>query len=200
MLEEQISFINEHDTRDEIFESTDIPTRNSLDQGKNSSGKRLIEIMSDANLLCLNGRKLGDTIGRLTCHEYNGSSTVDLALCSWDIYNQIQYFKVLDPVWYSDHCPIQLTIQTEKFFEEQPIDMDQFENLSDYYIWTPDGTKRFKEELESVEIQKRFRDKVLFFCDGKQSNTADTSTENFEDILKDIAKKTLIQKKSKERF
>ena len=121
LLEEQISFINEHDNRDEIFESIDIPTRNSLDQGKNSSGKRLIEIMSDANLLCLNGRKLGDTIGRLTCHEYNGSSTVDLALCSWDIYNKIQYFKVPDPVWYSDHCPIQLTIQTENFFEEQPI-------------------------------------------------------------------------------
>ena len=57
LLEEQISFINEHDNRDEIFESIDIPTRNSLDQGKNSSGKRLIEIMSDANLLCLNGRQ-----------------------------------------------------------------------------------------------------------------------------------------------
>ena len=129
MLEEQISFIDEHDNRDEIFESVDIPTRNSSDQGKNSSGKRLIEIMSDANLLCLNGRKLGDTIGRLTCHEYNGSSTVDLALCSWDIYNQIQYFKVLDPVWYSDHCPIQLTIQTENFFEDQPIDMDQLKTF-----------------------------------------------------------------------
>ena len=77
--------------------------------------------MIDANLLSLNGRKVGDTIGRLTCHEYNGSSTVDLALCSWDIYNQIQYFKVLDPLWYSDHYPIKLTLQTENSSKNNPL-------------------------------------------------------------------------------
>ena len=40
--------------------------------------------------------------------------------------------------------------------------MDQFENLPDYYIWTPNGAETFRKELESVEIQKRFRDEVLF--------------------------------------
>ena len=92
--------------------------------------------MNDTNLICLNGRKIGDTMGKLTCHEYNGSSTVDLALCSWGLYDQIQYFQVLDPVWYSDHCRIKLTLQTENFSNEEPVDMEQFEGLFEHYIWT----------------------------------------------------------------
>ena len=40
--------------------------------------------------------------------------------------------------------------------------MDQFGNLSDYYIWTPDGTEKFWNEIESVDIQNYLEIKSYF--------------------------------------
>ena len=71
----------------------------------------LLEIMNENTLLILNGRKTGDTLGKFTCHEHNGSSTVDTAITSWEIYDKVQYFKVLDLVWFSDHCPVQFLLK-----------------------------------------------------------------------------------------
>ena len=170
---EQLSHISESNTNEEILESIDIPSNTLLDGNTNSSGKKLMQIMNDTNLICCNGRKMRDTIGKLTCHEYDGSSTVDLALCSWDFYDQIQYFQALDPVLYSDHCPTKLTLQTENFSNEEPVDMEQFEGLFEHYIWITKGAEKFKHELELKETQNRFEKEVLQFCDGRYYNYAD---------------------------
>ena len=57
-----------------------------------------------------NGRTLGDLQGKLTCHEHNGSSTVDYAVVSEHMNKYIKKFQVLDPSVGSDHCPIELEI------------------------------------------------------------------------------------------
>ena len=67
------------------------------------SGKKLMNLLNEGSLISLNGRKLENTSGNLTCHQYNRSSTVDLNIASWDLYDKVQYFRVLDTVWYSDH-------------------------------------------------------------------------------------------------
>ena len=82
-----------------------LPQRNAQDIKTNTYGTKLLNLCSTSNLVILNGRKLGDLGGKLTSHQYNGSSTVDLSLCTRDIYYNITHFRVLDPVWFSDHCP-----------------------------------------------------------------------------------------------
>ena len=61
----------------------------------------------------LNGRTIGDTIGKPTFHGYNGSSNDEYCICSADFMNSIRYFKVLDfDVTFSDHCPILVNVQS----------------------------------------------------------------------------------------
>ena len=57
-----------------------------------------------------NGRTLGDFQGKLTCHEHNGSSTVDYAVVSEHMNKYIKKFQILDPSVGSDHCPIELEL------------------------------------------------------------------------------------------
>ena len=82
-----------------------LPERNSQDIKTNTYGTKLLSLCSTSNLVVLNGRKLGDLNGKFTSHQHNGSSTIDLSLCSRDTYSKITHFRVLDPVWLSDHCP-----------------------------------------------------------------------------------------------
>ena len=58
------------------------------------------------NLKILNGRKIGDLIGKYTCHHYNGSSTVDYIITETDLFDKVRYFQVLPLTLFSDHCPI----------------------------------------------------------------------------------------------
>ena len=42
----------------------------------------------------------------MTCYKPNGTSTVDYALASVDLVNSVNFFKVLDPSYLSDHVQI----------------------------------------------------------------------------------------------
>ena len=101
---------------EENFQDIEILGKNFQDGISNTSGNKLIRILNENTMLTLNGRKIGDTLGRFTCHQYHGSSTVDLAIVSWDLFHKIQYFKVNEPVWFSDHCPIQLSIESILYY------------------------------------------------------------------------------------
>ena len=96
----------------------------------------LLEIMNENTLLIFNSRKTGDTLRAFT---YHGSSTVDTAITSWEIYDKVQHFKVLDPVWFSDHCPIQFSVETDQYIFEEEIDMSKFQELEQCFHWTPEG-------------------------------------------------------------
>ena len=59
----------------------------------------------------INGRKFGDSDGKKTCHQWNGSSTVDYMIADTSIYTLIQTFQVKDILSHlSDHCAISATI------------------------------------------------------------------------------------------
>ena len=93
-LQEECYYLDHiEDDNFETFIKIDLPLLNFTDLVPNTSGRQLITLMNDHSLVSLNGRKLGDTIGKLTCHEHNGSSTVDLALASWSLYEQIHFLK-----------------------------------------------------------------------------------------------------------
>lgn len=57
----------------------------------------------------LNGMIKSDTEGAYTFISHNGASVIDLAIISYDLYNRVSSFQILD--WeYSNHFPIELTL------------------------------------------------------------------------------------------
>ena len=120
----------------------------------NQSGKKLMDLLNESSLISLNGRKLGDTSGKLTCHQYNGSSTVDLNIVSWDLYDKVQYFRVLDPVWYSDHCPVEMSLSIGHILNQIPINRDDFVPLDQDFQLSEEAAYQFSEMLQSQPIQQ----------------------------------------------
>ena len=192
--QEELIFIDS-DCEDQNYLNTiEIPNRISQDKKSNTSGNMLSEIMNANTLLTLNRRKTGDTLAKFTCHEHNGSSTVDTAITSWEIYDKVQYFKVLDPVWFSDHCPIQFSVETDQYIFEEEIDMSKFQKLDQCFHWTPEGQKQFSQMLESSKIQDRFQKEIIDSI--PQNNNPTLVTEKIEKIFLDIARESLTPKKN----
>ena len=92
--------------------------RNSEDKTINVRGKDLIETCKLNDLLILNGRMTGDIFGKLTSHNWNGSSVVDYCLASYRIFDRISKFSVGKYIpWLSDHCLISTTLNFGVIFD-----------------------------------------------------------------------------------
>ena len=169
-----------------------LPVRTFMDPISNQSEKQLMELLNESSFLSLDERKLGDTSGKLTCHELNGSSTVDLSIISSDLYDKIQYFRVLDPVWFSDHCPIEMSLRIGHNMDQMPIDRNEFIELEQDLQWSEEGSFCFSKMLGSKPIQDRLNDEVPDkYRIGSDPNLA---VANFDKTMYDIAKECLITK------
>ena len=72
----------------------ELPQRSNYDKVANRYGNLLLELCVSSGLRILNGRMVGDTLGKFTCHKYNGSSTVDYTLATENVIQDIIYFCV----------------------------------------------------------------------------------------------------------
>ena len=90
--------------------------RSNQDQHKNSYGEKFIELAVTSKMKILNGRILGDLLGKYTYIGYNGISTVDYVLGSENLLmkNFIHSFQVEELTLLSDHRPISVTLQYNK--------------------------------------------------------------------------------------
>ena len=62
-------------------------------------------VYTETELRSFNGRTLGDLEGKLTCHKWNGSSTVDYGIVQNSLFREVDFFRVLDLTGHlSDHC------------------------------------------------------------------------------------------------
>ena len=133
-----------------------MPSRRSHDMVVNTYGRKLLELCKCSSLRLLNGRKLGDSLGKFTCHEYGGSSTIDYMLTNPSLYEHIQYFKVND--WlghFSDHCAIECGLD---------IEIAHVENVKCKitprpcrYKWYEESPSIFKQTLLSGDIQEHVK-------------------------------------------
>ena len=76
----------------------------------NECGKRLLELCISSNLRIMNGRFIGDSMGRFTYYSTLGASTIDYGICDKSILNLIKHFSVFPLTEYSDHCQIAFSI------------------------------------------------------------------------------------------
>ena len=147
--QETLTFINNENEQepDQKFERVELPHRSFQVTEKNTSGRKLIQLLNESNLISLNGRKIGDTSGKFTCHQYNGSSTVDLGVVSWELYDKVQYFKVLQPLRFSDHCPVKIYLEIGSLVEEGKINFDEFVDLEQTFEWSENSSAEFSKIL-----------------------------------------------------
>jgi hypothetical protein len=85
----------------------------------NEYGKYVIELCPEAQLRILNGRTIGDSVCRITYHNYIGASIDDYCICNSSFLQNIVSFNVGDfEPTFSDHCPIFVKILS-RFSEKQ---------------------------------------------------------------------------------
>ena len=99
---------------DYVLENDMLLPRQNRDSKVCGFGRELLDFCISSRTRILNGRCLGDLQGSFTCHQYNGSSTVDYALVDEDIIDDIAYFKVHGfRSDLSDHCMISLGFKAQ---------------------------------------------------------------------------------------
>ena len=112
---------------------------------------RLISLCIASGLKVLNGRILGDTKGKLTCHKWNGSSTVDLGLAHFSLFKNIQYSLVHDFFEHvSDHCMISMGLAIN--FQKRPgLAREEVGTRIPYPIkWDAETAIHFTESFKSL--------------------------------------------------
>ena len=81
-----------------------------LYQKTNEYGKSVIELCTEAQLRILNGRTIGDSVGRITYYNYIGASIDDYCICNSSFLQNIVSFNVGDfEPTLSDHQASTLT-------------------------------------------------------------------------------------------
>ena len=124
-------------------------TRSSQDFTVTKQAKDLLDLGNKSQLVILNGRKLGYTEGKYTCHEYNGSSVVDIIAASYDLCPKIKYIQVLDPVWYSDHCSLVCALDAKIYKSQQENDsaQDNLNKIPQKFKWDENVANLFEKEI-----------------------------------------------------
>ena len=165
--------------------------RFSQDKTMNTRGRKLMAIINKAHLFILNGAGRGDIDGKFTCHEYNGSSVIDLCIVSRSVANRTKQFKVLDPVWYSDHCPIQITISSPMMptWNNENLSDNNTGDVRESYIWNEEGANKFSVLMNSPENIR----KINKFCGDNYTNVEE-ATDALSNIIKEVAEKSLRKK------
>ena len=126
--------------------------RNSEDKiPTDNRGKKLLEICKSLNLFIVNGRKTGDSFGKYTSFQWNGSSVVDYVIASQTLFNEIIFMKVGNFVpWISDHCAthFQIALHNPEIWENLSK-QTTFEYSS--LFWGSDISKKFTNALKEYE-------------------------------------------------
>ena len=120
------------------------------DKNANTIGKHLADLCMINNLKILNRGKIGDFLGKYTCHHYNGSSTVDYIITETDLLDKVRYFQVLPLTLFSDHCPIIANIEI-KSINSKSKNTDQKYRIKSpsYFKWDINSKQKILKYLNS---------------------------------------------------
>ena len=169
-----------------IFDSP-ISKRTNQDQTINDRGLALIDLCISAQLRILNGRKLGDLNGDLTCYKHNGSSLVDYCIVSELLYDKINYFEVSNHLSdLSDHCMISCQIKRIKYgVTHDKNNQLKLTSIPIGYRW---NSERFSDALNS-DLTKDLISKFM-----ETGACTDENVKCFNEIIYSIANRSLLKR------
>ena len=171
--------VDDSDIAIPIFVDDSIPTRLSQDKVLDVRGKHLLELCIQSQMRILNGRSLGDTIGKFTCHTYNGNSVVDYSIVSEAIYHDVVYFHVEQfEGTLSDHCMITTLLEIQN-----PISITQ-SRINLYKIikptkWSDRVQSIFMENINNKASEAKL-DELTTNC---SSNNVEKTVESLSEFL-----------------
>ena len=96
-----------------------------------------LNFCKSTGLRILNGRTdLDKNIGKFTCVNSQGSSSIDFVTCRSDCFKYIKQFYVNEPNIVSDHCVVNFVLQA--YVDIDSISLNSDDNLVDshfMYVW-----------------------------------------------------------------
>ena len=141
------STINIHDMPLELLTNSQKP-RNNSDKKTNVDGNELIDLSIAHKLTILNGRTIGDLLGKKTYICRRGTSVIDYALATQHIKNNIYAFRIGDYTAYSDHRPLHIKIAfTKKFTAVKTTYI--FDKFPDRFKWNDEQIQHYQTSLNA---------------------------------------------------
>ena len=179
--------------RDEFFISNADrfvpPVRNTKDKIVNSYGRKLIDTCISHNLKIVNGRASGYLLGKYTCYNVKGSSTVDLFITSDALLSNIIQLKVSTPRFRSCHCMVNMTMKVDQLVIEEPT----LHEFPPNFVWNNLYKRHFIEQLQNKDIIIQL-DKLNNYI--KNNTDIDYAVEKFKEIMFSVAEKSLPKRRS----
>ena len=129
----------------------------------NRHGSRLIDFCKTTDLIIFNGRLGHDHgLGEFTRDDTTGRSVVDYAIRSPVIFNQVDFFKVLDKVPESDHRPLSISHSINYHCDnDKQIEEPEWQ-VTHKYIWHKDSLSQLPHTM-CDETSQLFHDDL---CDS----------------------------------
>ena len=158
--------------------------RNSLKRNTKTDdfGRSLLDMCISSQCRILNGRTLGDTEGKPTSYQYNGSAVVDYSIISQSLINHISYFKVEEFTIHSDHSQIttclnlNISRQEDKLGRPPPVGLK----------WSKLTEKLFQEKIISPDIERLLQNVQLTIRENNAEGINEAASE-LSSIFKQIS-------------
>ena len=136
--------------------SREVKQRKNFDENLNSHGKSLLDLCRAFDLNILNGRTLGDSLGKATYHGKTGTSVVDYIITDQSLLQSVNYFLVNQPSLLSDHSSICTWINTSLIVSDPENRYSQHSTLQALpprFVWSADSCELYKTALASPEVK-----------------------------------------------
>ena len=167
--------------------------RNNCDKETCQIGTKILNLCKSYEMQIGNGRLNGDFMGNFTHYNKNkGQSTVDLALISDSLFNDIDDLKILPQETFSDHSKIILTISNMKEVKDEQPKEYEWINMKPAFKWQEDSEEQYKAALESEEVNEMIRKCRRLI----NTNKIEDAGKTLQEIFITGAKLSLEEKKS----
>ena len=169
--------------------------RASDDKSTNNFGNQLLQMCKTTNLIIVNGRLGYDKgIGKVTCSNSRGQSTVDYVICSPGIFRYIDEFKIHSMYPESDHSPILFEIKcSERTAKHTNTAMSAWYN-SYKYIWNRTSIGNLETALLDKQSGKYYSDFISSICCLEQP---DAIAKNYSHYVNRAVESVFVKRKVK---
>lgn len=171
-----------------------ICSRKSEDAKVDDRGRQITELCISTRMRLLNGRCIGDTLGKFTCHKPSGAIVVDYAIVSEELLKDIMYFHVhpFIPTFSDCHCKISFNLRAsfkhillENTMNKMPIP----------YKWTKYSQDKFQKALRNINVNNDINNFLNTTFDLEEAGI-NQACSVFNDIIINVANKSLTQSKT----
>ena len=146
-------------------------TRSNQDKVINAQGRSVLDLCKMCNVRIANGRMHSDrNVGKFTLYTWNGASAVDMVLASPPLFTHIGDFEVLDPVMYSDHCPVYFELNTSREYT------NTVQRRVEKMMWDDDKIHLYVDSLGGEASIREF-DNMARIIDDNRPLVNDDNTE-----------------------